>query len=197
MKTWENTTIRQEHHSRPLIPAHTHLLRTGSHARAKVLRLSAGAAVSCPHCLVLAASPCSSGLQLVLPSALPCSPPLPEGRPLRWFASRHRVLPISPHSVGPTTLDAALLHSSGCPECTKEGPRCPSVNHEGFLLLHLINASFFKQALTPSAANTAFAPMHPLQKQLGASYTARGTEVMGTAQRGKKITQKAASCPPK
>lgn len=122
----------------------------------------------------------------------------------RWFSARRRFLPISPHSVGPTTLDAALLHSSGseqgagCPECTGEGPGCPSVNHESFLQIHSINVwGFFKQALTPSTANTAFALTYPLQKQLGGLYTARGTEVMGTAQRGKKITQKAASCQPK
>lgn len=193
-----------ERYSRPPTPAHTRL-RTGSQARERVSRLSAGAAVSCPPSLVPAASPCSSGLRLVLPQ---CSAPVPHLCPRvsrhRWFSARRRFLPISPRSVGPTMLEAALLHSSGseqgagCPECTGEGPGCPSVNHESFLQIHSITVwGFFKQALTPSTANTAFALTHPLQKQLGGLYTARGTEVMGTAQRGKKITQKAASCQPK
>lgn len=65
-----------EHYAHHPIPAHPHLLRAGSQARGKVSRFSAGAAVSCPHSLVPVASPCSSGLQLVLPQ---CSAPVPRG----------------------------------------------------------------------------------------------------------------------
>lgn len=65
-----------EHYAHHPIPAHPHLLRAGSQARGKISRFSAGAAVSCPHSLVPVASPCSSGLQLVLPQ---CSAPVPRG----------------------------------------------------------------------------------------------------------------------
>lgn len=96
-----------EHYSRHPIPAHPHLLRAGSQVRGKVSRLSAGAAVSCPPfpgtcCLTLFLR-AATGPSPVL---CPCSPRVDR---YRWFAARRRVLPISPHSVGPTMLDAASI----------------------------------------------------------------------------------------
>lgn len=96
----------------------------GAKPRGKGSRLSAGAAVSCPYSLVPAASPCSSGLRLVLPQ---CSAHIipylcPRANRLRSFAARCRLLPISPLSVGPTMLDAALLHSSGSMQGVQSAP---------------------------------------------------------------------------
>lgn len=144
MKTYGKILPKgSERYARPPIPAHPHLLRTGSQARGKVSRLSAGAAVSCPHALVPAASPCPSGLRLVLPHALPLSPPLPEGRPSPTVCCKAQVPSHLPALCGTyavrCSLAAFLWVRAGCPECTREGPGCPSADHEGFLLLHFIN----------------------------------------------------------
>lgn len=187
LKTWENTTKREQ--ALLLMSSHPST-NTSPRKKSQVMERQTSFQLVLLHLTPLLRA--LSGPSPVLP-LFPTS--LPEGPPSLMICSKapSDLLALSGTWSVRCSLAACIRVCAWPHRCRVsrgDGPGCPFLIMTAFFCFTSwrVCGFVFKQALTPSAASTAFAPMYSIWSNWTA-YTQQKEEVMGTAQRGKKKPQ--------